>query len=58
MLGSTNAIGATMIPVTAPIVVASPRPERFYPIESMMLARFDGARWVLFSDVIDARRTM
>jgi branched-chain amino acid transport system substrate-binding protein len=30
----------------------------FFPIESMMLARFDGAKWVLFGEVIDASKTM
>jgi branched-chain amino acid transport system substrate-binding protein len=30
-------------------------PTDFYPIEQMQLARFDGKRWVLFGDVLDAQ---
>jgi hypothetical protein len=29
-------------------------PTDFYPIEQMQLSRFDGKRWVLFGDLINA----
>ena len=41
-----------------PGVVIDTSPSDFYPIESMQLAKFDGAKWVLFGDVIDAAKGM
>jgi len=29
-------------------------PSDFYPVEQMQLAKFDGERWVLFGELIDA----
>jgi branched-chain amino acid transport system substrate-binding protein len=46
------------LPMLLPGVVIDTGAEDFFPIESMMLARFDGEKWVLFGDVIDASKTM
>jgi branched-chain amino acid transport system substrate-binding protein len=46
------------LPMLLPGIKTNTSPSDFYPIESMMLARFDGAKWVLFGDVIDASQTM
>jgi branched-chain amino acid transport system substrate-binding protein len=46
------------LPMLLPGVVIDTGPDDFFPIESMMLARFDGAKWVLFGEVIDAGKTM
>jgi branched-chain amino acid transport system substrate-binding protein len=42
------------LPMLLPGVVINTSPTDFYPIESMQLAKFDGEKWVLFGDVIDA----
>jgi len=42
------------LPMLLPGVVINTSPTDFYPIEGMMLAEFDGQKWVLFGDVIDA----
>jgi branched-chain amino acid transport system substrate-binding protein len=46
------------LPMLLPGIRINTGPSDFYPIESMMLARFDGAKWVLFGKVIDASQTM
>jgi branched-chain amino acid transport system substrate-binding protein len=46
------------LPMLLPGVVINTSASDFYPIESMMLAKFDGQQWVLFGDVIDASKTM
>jgi branched-chain amino acid transport system substrate-binding protein len=46
------------LPMLLPGVVIDTSADDFFPIESMMLAKFDGEKWVLFGDVIDARKTM
>ncbi len=46
------------LPMLLPGIKINTSPTDFHPIESMMLARFDGAKWVLFGDVIDASQTM
>jgi branched-chain amino acid transport system substrate-binding protein len=46
------------LPMLLPGVVIDTSASDFYPIESMQLARFDGAKWVLFGEVIDASKTM
>ncbi len=45
------------LPMLLPGVVINTSPTDFYPIESMQLAKFDGSKWVLFGDVIDAGGT-
>jgi ABC-type branched-subunit amino acid transport system substrate-binding protein len=44
------------LPMLLPWVVINTSPTDFYPIESMQLAKFDGEKWVLFGDVIDASK--
>jgi branched-chain amino acid transport system substrate-binding protein len=44
------------LPMLLPGVVINTSPTDFYPIESMQLAKFDGEKWVLFGDVIDASK--
>jgi branched-chain amino acid transport system substrate-binding protein len=44
------------LPMLLPGVVINTSPTDFYPIESMQLAKFDGSKWLLFGDVIDASR--
>jgi branched-chain amino acid transport system substrate-binding protein len=46
------------LPMLLPGVVIDTSADDFFPIESMMLAKFDGEKWVLFGDVIDASKTM
>jgi ABC-type branched-subunit amino acid transport system substrate-binding protein len=46
------------LPMLLPGVVIDTSASDFYPIESMQLAKFDGAKWVLFGEVIDASQTM
>jgi branched-chain amino acid transport system substrate-binding protein len=46
------------LPMLLPGVRIDTGADDFYPIESMMLARFDGQKWVLFGEVIDASKTM
>jgi branched-chain amino acid transport system substrate-binding protein len=42
------------LPMLLPGVMINTSPTDFYPIESMQLAKFDGEKWVLFGNVIDA----
>jgi branched-chain amino acid transport system substrate-binding protein len=42
------------LPMLLPGIVINTSSTDFYPIESMQLAKFDGEKWVLFGDVIDA----
>ncbi len=44
------------LPMLLPGIVINTSPTDFYPIESMQLAKFDGEKWVLFGDVIDASK--
>ena len=44
------------LPMLLPGVVINTSPTDFYPIQSMQLAKFDGEKWVLFGDVIDASK--
>jgi branched-chain amino acid transport system substrate-binding protein len=46
------------LPMLLPGVRINTSAGDYYPIESMMLARFDGEKWVLFGEVIDASNTM
>jgi branched-chain amino acid transport system substrate-binding protein len=46
------------LPMLLPGVRIDTGADDYYPIESMMLARFDGQKWVLFGEVIDASKTM
>ena len=46
------------LPMLLPGVRIATGADDYYPIESMMMARFDGQKWVLFGEVIDARKTM
>ena len=46
------------LPMLLPGIVINTSPDDFFPIESMQLAKFDGKKWVLFGDVIDASKTM
>ena len=46
------------LPMLLPGVRINTSADDYYPIESMMLAKFDGEKWVLFGEVIDASRTM
>jgi branched-chain amino acid transport system substrate-binding protein len=46
------------LPMLLPGVVINTSPTDFYPIEGMMLAKFDGQKWVLFGEVIDPSKTM
>lgn len=41
-------------PMLLPGIVIDTSPTDFYPIEAMMLQRFEGESWVLFGDVISA----
>ena len=40
------------IPVLLPGIKINTSPTDFYPIEKLLLARFDGKRWVLFGELI------
>jgi branched-chain amino acid transport system substrate-binding protein len=42
------------LPMLLPGVKVNTSPTDFFPIEQERLARFDGERWVLFGDLIDA----
>jgi ABC-type branched-subunit amino acid transport system substrate-binding protein len=46
------------LPMLLPGVRIDTSADDYYPIESMMLAKFDGEKWVLFGEVIDASKTM
>ena len=46
------------LPMLLPGVLIDTSADDFSPIESMMLAKFDGEKWVLFGEVIDASKTM
>jgi branched-chain amino acid transport system substrate-binding protein len=45
------------VPMLLPGVKINTRPNDFFPIEQERLARFDGQRWVLFGELIDASNT-
>jgi branched-chain amino acid transport system substrate-binding protein len=42
------------LPMLLPGIKVNTSPTDFYPIQQGQLARFDGERWVLFGDVVDA----
>ena len=42
------------VPMLLPGVKINTGPDDFFPIEQMQMARFDGEKWVLFGDLIDA----
>ena len=45
------------LPMLLPGIAINTSPTDFYPIQSMQLAKFDGEKWVLFGNVIDASKT-
>ncbi len=45
------------LPMLLPGVKINTGPNDFFPIEQERLARFDGQRWVLFGELIDASNT-
>jgi branched-chain amino acid transport system substrate-binding protein len=44
------------LPMRLPGIKISTSPTDFAPIEQEQLAKFDGERWVLFGDIIDASK--
>jgi branched-chain amino acid transport system substrate-binding protein len=40
------------VPMLLPGITVNTSPTDFYPIQSVRLARFDGAKWSLFGDVL------
>jgi branched-chain amino acid transport system substrate-binding protein len=40
------------VPMLLPGIKINTSPTDFYPIQSVRLARFDGAKWSLFGDVL------
>jgi branched-chain amino acid transport system substrate-binding protein len=42
------------IPMVLPGILVNTSPSDFYPIQAEQLSKFDGERWVLFGDIIDA----
>jgi branched-chain amino acid transport system substrate-binding protein len=47
-------INALELPMLLPGIKVNTSPTDFYPIEQMQLAKFDGQKWVLFGEVLDA----
>jgi branched-chain amino acid transport system substrate-binding protein len=58
VMAQAASIEGLELPMLLPGVVIDTSASDFYPIESMKLAKFDGAKWVLFGEVIDAGKTM
>ena len=58
VMAQAASIEGLELPMLLPGVVIDTSAADFYPIESMMLAKFDGQKWVLFGEVIDASKTM
>ena len=58
VMAQAASIEGLELPMLLPGVVIDTSASDFYPIESMMLAKFDGQKWVLFGEVIDASKTM
>jgi ABC-type branched-subunit amino acid transport system substrate-binding protein len=58
VMAQAASIEGLELPMLLPGVVIDTSASDFYPIESMQLAKFDGAKWVLFGEVIDASKTM
>jgi branched-chain amino acid transport system substrate-binding protein len=58
VMAQAASIEGLELPMLLPGVVIDTSASDFYPIESMQLAKFDGAKWVLFGEVIDAGKTM
>jgi len=44
------------LPMLLPGIKVNTSPTDFYPIQAEQLSRFDGEKWVLFGDVIDASK--
>lgn len=42
------------LPMVLPGILVNTSPTDFYPIQAEQLSKFDGERWVLFGDIIDA----
>ena len=42
------------LPMVLPGIVVNTSPTDFYPIQAEQLSKFDGEKWVLFGDIIDA----
>ena len=45
---------ALELPMLLPGIKINTSPTDFYPLEQMQLARFDGEKWVLFGEIIEA----
>jgi hypothetical protein len=58
VMGQAANIQNLELPMLLPGVLIDTSADDFSPIESMMLAKFDGEKWVLFGEVIDASKTM
>jgi branched-chain amino acid transport system substrate-binding protein len=49
-------VKALELPLLLPGIKVNTSPTDFAPIEQEQLAKFDGERWVLFGDMIDASK--
>ena len=54
IMGCAANLNDVELPMLLPGIKVNTSPTDFYPIQAAQLSRFDGAKWQLFGDVIDA----
>lgn len=56
VMGCAANVKDLQLPMVLPGIVVNTSPTDFYPIQAEQLSKFDGEKWVLFGDVIDASK--
>jgi len=56
IMGCAANVKDLQLPMVLPGIVVNTSPTDFYPIQAEQLSKFDGEKWVLFGDVIDASK--
>jgi branched-chain amino acid transport system substrate-binding protein len=56
IMGCAANIQGLQLPMVLPGITVNTSPTDFYPIQAEQLSKFDGAKWVLFGNIIDASK--
>ncbi|MEM7252528.1 MAG: ABC transporter substrate-binding protein [Pseudomonadota bacterium] len=54
IMACASSLNDVSLPMLLPGIMVNTSKEDFYPIQAEQLSKFDGEKWVLFGDVIDA----
>jgi branched-chain amino acid transport system substrate-binding protein len=56
IMGCAANIKDLQLPMVIPGILVNTSATDFYPIQAAQLSKFDGTKWALFGDIIDAQK--